>query len=104
MFWVPPGIGRPVNRRAVAIGRATFQPERTVLTLPNAGRVTVEFSAAVQAPMFPVQIRPITTHAVVAQKIELFIERQRNVFGHKLPRSFLNLDPDLPSALISLLS
>src|SRR5437667_12435507 len=34
--------------------------------------------------MFLVQVRPLTAHAVVAEQIQLFIKRKRNVFDHKL--------------------
>src|SRR5436305_7254818 len=45
--------------------------------------MAVEFFAAMQAPMFLVKIGPVAAHAMVAQQVELLVERERNVVGHK---------------------
>src|ERR1035438_69853 len=71
VFWVPPGVRRPINWGAAAVGGAAFQPKSIVLALPDAHRVAIELFAAVQTPMFLVEVRPITAHTVVTQQVEL---------------------------------
>src|ERR1039458_1959322 len=52
VFRVPPGVRRPINWGAAAVGGAAFQPKSIVLALPDAHRVAIELLAAVQAPVF----------------------------------------------------
>ena len=87
MILVPPRIRRPVNRRAVAAGRAALKPEAAVIAFPNADGMAVEFLLAMQTPMLLFEVRPFATHAVGAQQVQLFVVRQRNVFGHDSLRS-----------------
>src|ERR1035437_8205366 len=87
VFRVPPGVRRPINWGAAAVGGAAFQPKFIVLALPDAHRVAIELFAAVQAPVFLVEVGPITAHAVVTPQVELLIIRQGDVFGHHYPFS-----------------
>src|ERR1035437_380767 len=87
VFRVPPGVRRPINWGTAAVGGAAFQPKSIVLALPDAHRMAIEFFAAVQTPMFLVEVGPITAHAVVTQQVELLIKRQGDVLGHRYPFS-----------------
>src|SRR2546425_6454330 len=51
MLLIPPRVIGPINRGAVAIGRAALQPEMAGLVLPDAHGVTVELLAAMEAPL-----------------------------------------------------
>ena len=82
MFGVPPGIGSPVNRRALAPGGAAFQPEPAILAAPDSGRVAGELPAAVQTPLFLVQAGPITRGAMTAKQVEFLVVRKRDVGVH----------------------
>lgn len=74
MFWIPPRVRRPINRRTIAAQRPALQPQRVICGFPHTRRVAAEFSAAVQAPMFLIQVGPVAAEAMVAEKIELFVE------------------------------
>ena len=80
MLWIPPRKGSPINWGAVASWRAALEPKPPGRILPNPRRMSAELFAAVQTPLFLFQIGPMTTGAVLPEQVELFIERQGNVF------------------------
>ena len=82
MVFVPPGIRRPVNGRAIAAGRTAFEPKSSLGVLPNADGMAVKFFSAMQTPMFLFEIGPLAADAVRAKQIQFFVVRKRNVFGH----------------------
>ena len=80
VVWIPPRVRRPINRRAIAIRRPAFEPQSTFFVLPNAGGMAVEFLAAMQAPVFLIQVGPLAANTMLSQEIEFLIIWQSNIF------------------------
>src|SRR6266571_2157393 len=91
MLLIPPRVIGPINRGAVAIGRAALQPEMAGLVLPDAHIVAVELLAAMQAPLRVVQVWPVTI--MVAEQVKLFVVGKDDVVGHRIA-SFSGLDDE----------
>ena len=69
MICVPPRIRRPINRRAVATGGATFEPEFSLAVFPDANGMAIEFFLAMKTPLLLIEVRPLATDAVRAKQI-----------------------------------
>ena len=71
MLLIPPRVIGPINRGAVAIGRAALEPEIAGLVLPDAHSVTVELLAAMEAPLRVLQVWPVAI--MVAEEVVPFV-------------------------------
>ena|SRR5438034_1140564 len=94
MLLIPPRVIGPINRGAVAIGRAALEPEIAGLVLPDAHSLTVELLAAMEAPLRVLQVWPVAI--MVAEQVELFVVGKDDVVGHRIT-SFSGLDDEKAS-------
>src|SRR2546422_9400292 len=79
---IPPWVFRPVDWRPVASRRAAFEPEPALLVFPYPDGVAVEIFAAMQAPLFKIQVRPAAGEVVIAQEIQFLVEGEFYIIGH----------------------
>ena len=76
MLRIPPGKGSPINWGAIASWRAALEPKPAGRILPNPCRMSAELFAAMETPLFLLQIGPLTTGGMFPEQIEFFVVGQ----------------------------
>src|SRR6185436_12803135 len=82
MIFIPPGVRRPINGGAVALGSPAFKPVVAHAIHPDAYGMAIELPFAMQAPVLLVQRGKWRLKAVFLQQFEFLIVRQGYVVTH----------------------